>query len=359
MLAVVPERRGEGLGYLLVETATNKARGRGRAAPVPGHRRRPGLLRREARLRGHRPQGRRRRHPDHRRIPDGRATRPPPGCARRCDPRRAAFVPSARRRRSAASRPDGARSVAILAGGRAERLGGSGEGSPRGRRANNHRPASSAVLRGLFERIFLVTNDPATWSGVGSVAQAGVLLVPDRLPGAGPLAGIDAALAALPGRRRAARLRGRRHALSGCGRSHRAARPPRVPPTRSSPGSPATPSRSSPATAAPACPPSPTRSPASASRPAALLDHVAVDYLDEPALRALDPDLLFLTNINAPAGPGPRQRAAAARFERLATSRRADPAFSRRQFVEHVSCRREARPLRRPLPRRAERRPPW
>jgi N-acetylglutamate synthase-like GNAT family acetyltransferase len=29
MLAVVPERRGEGLGYLLVETATDRARGRG------------------------------------------------------------------------------------------------------------------------------------------------------------------------------------------------------------------------------------------------------------------------------------------------------------------------------------------
>jgi len=29
MLAVVPERRGEGLGYLLVETATDRARSRG------------------------------------------------------------------------------------------------------------------------------------------------------------------------------------------------------------------------------------------------------------------------------------------------------------------------------------------
>jgi N-acetylglutamate synthase-like GNAT family acetyltransferase len=29
MLAVVPERRGEGLGYLLVETATERARARG------------------------------------------------------------------------------------------------------------------------------------------------------------------------------------------------------------------------------------------------------------------------------------------------------------------------------------------
>ena len=32
MLAVAPERRGEGLGYLLVETATERARADGRAA---------------------------------------------------------------------------------------------------------------------------------------------------------------------------------------------------------------------------------------------------------------------------------------------------------------------------------------
>ena len=62
MLSVIPERRREGLGYLLVETAANKARWEGRAPAVPGHRRGPGLLRREARLRAHRPQGRRSGH---------------------------------------------------------------------------------------------------------------------------------------------------------------------------------------------------------------------------------------------------------------------------------------------------------
>jgi GNAT superfamily N-acetyltransferase len=70
MLAVAPERRGEGLGYVLVEAATERARA-GRRAAVPGHRRGAGLLRRAAGLRRGGPQGRDRRHRRHRRVRAG------------------------------------------------------------------------------------------------------------------------------------------------------------------------------------------------------------------------------------------------------------------------------------------------
>jgi molybdopterin-guanine dinucleotide biosynthesis protein A len=66
--------------------------------------------------------------------------------------------------------------AAIIAGGGAQRLGG--------------------VTKGLLtSMVFLVTNDPTIWADLGATVQ----LVADRVPaGAGPLAGIDAALAALP-----------------------------------------------------------------------------------------------------------------------------------------------------------------
>jgi molybdopterin-guanine dinucleotide biosynthesis protein A len=85
--------------------------------------------------------------------------------------------------------------AAVLAGGRAERLGGATkpmllvDGRPIIERQLD-------VLRPLFgPRVVVVANDPAPLrNAVGSVE-----IIPDRVPaGAGPLAGLDAALAHFP-----------------------------------------------------------------------------------------------------------------------------------------------------------------
>jgi molybdenum cofactor guanylyltransferase len=80
--------------------------------------------------------------------------------------------------------------AAIIAGGQATRLGGQPKGLllVGGRRIIDRQ---LEALRAVFARVLLVANDPAPWSGLG------LAVLPDRTPGAGPLAGIDAALAAL------------------------------------------------------------------------------------------------------------------------------------------------------------------
>jgi len=82
--------------------------------------------------------------------------------------------------------------AAILAGGRATRLGGALKPLlvVGGRRIVD---LQLAVLRPLFGDIVLVTNEPAPFVDIG------VPLIPDRQPGKGPLAGIDAALAHFSG----------------------------------------------------------------------------------------------------------------------------------------------------------------
>jgi len=78
--------------------------------------------------------------------------------------------------------------AAILAGGRATRLGGALKPLlvVGGQRIIDRQ---LAVLRPLFDQIVLITNDPAPF------ADLDLPLLPDRQPGKGPLAGIDAALA--------------------------------------------------------------------------------------------------------------------------------------------------------------------
>jgi len=78
--------------------------------------------------------------------------------------------------------------AAIIAGGRAQRLGGVIKPLlvVGGQRIIDRQ---LAVLRPLFDELILVTNDPAPF------AELDLPLVPDRQPGQGPLAGIDAALA--------------------------------------------------------------------------------------------------------------------------------------------------------------------
>jgi molybdopterin-guanine dinucleotide biosynthesis protein A len=79
--------------------------------------------------------------------------------------------------------------AAIIAGGPARRLGSAVKPLLEiGGRAVADRQL--AVLRPLFKRVFAVANDPAPW------AARDVEVVGDRVVGAGPLAGLAAALAA-------------------------------------------------------------------------------------------------------------------------------------------------------------------
>lgn len=82
--------------------------------------------------------------------------------------------------------------AAIIAGGPARRLGGVAKPLLEvGGQAVADRQL--AVLRPLFARVFVVANDPAPWAG------RGVEVAADRVVGAGPLAGLAAALAAAGG----------------------------------------------------------------------------------------------------------------------------------------------------------------
>jgi molybdopterin-guanine dinucleotide biosynthesis protein A len=79
--------------------------------------------------------------------------------------------------------------AAIIAGGPARRLGGAVKPLIEiGGRAVADRQL--AVLRPIFSRVFAVANDPAPWTA------RGVEVVADGVAGAGPLAGLAAALAA-------------------------------------------------------------------------------------------------------------------------------------------------------------------
>jgi len=79
--------------------------------------------------------------------------------------------------------------AAIIAGGPARRLGGAVKPLLEvGGRAVADRQL--AVLRPLFERVFAVAAEPAPWR------ERGVEVVADPVAGAGPLAGLAAALAA-------------------------------------------------------------------------------------------------------------------------------------------------------------------
>jgi molybdopterin-guanine dinucleotide biosynthesis protein A len=78
---------------------------------------------------------------------------------------------------------------AIIAGGPARRLGGIAKPFLTvGGRTIAERQL--ALLRATFARVLAVANDPAPW------APLGVEVVPDRVAGAGPLGGIQAALTA-------------------------------------------------------------------------------------------------------------------------------------------------------------------
>jgi len=84
--------------------------------------------------------------------------------------------------------------AAIIAGGRARRLGGVAKPFLRvGGRTIAERQL--AVLQPLFARVHAVVAEPADAAPWGELGIAAVL---DAVPGAGPLAGVAAALGALP-----------------------------------------------------------------------------------------------------------------------------------------------------------------
>jgi molybdopterin-guanine dinucleotide biosynthesis protein A len=181
--------------------------------------------------------------------------------------------------------------AAIIAGGRAARLGGQPKGliSIGGRRIIDRQ---LEALWAVFDRVFLVANDPGPWSDLG------LTIVPDRVPGAGPLAGLDAALSALdPGEVSVVCVAGDMPFLEPRAltllRDHPPAQAvvPRVA------------GRSDPLFARyhRSCAPVIARALAEGRLKAiALLDELAVAYLEEPAWQAIDPTLRFLTNVNTP-----------------------------------------------------------
>ncbi len=152
-----------------------------------------------------------------------------------------------------------------------------------------------AVLQPRFSRVLLVRGT----AGAGEDAAPGVTVVHDRAPGSGPLAGLDAALAALvPGETAVVCVAGDMPLLQpGLLDLLRDAYPaaaavvPRIG------------GRADPLLAryAPACAPVIANALAShALRTTAVLGALDVAWLDEPVLRAVDPALFSFENANTP-----------------------------------------------------------
>jgi molybdopterin-guanine dinucleotide biosynthesis protein A len=181
--------------------------------------------------------------------------------------------------------------AAIIAGGAATRLGGLPKSALRvdGRSIAEY---LLEVTRATFPRVLVVANDAAPWSGLG------VEVIPDVHRDAGPLAGIHAALLATV-----------RHAGVVCVagdmpfvapqllellRDHAPAAAALVPRVGG---------RAEPLLArwGAACLPVVAARLAAGQRAVhAIFDAVATAWLDEPALRAVDPDLRSFTNVNTP-----------------------------------------------------------
>jgi len=188
--------------------------------------------------------------------------------------------------------PGLAAAAAILAGGRARRLGGIAKPLVElgGWRIIDRQ---LAVLRPLFGAIAIVTNDPAPYGGLD------IEIVADRMgPGLGPLAGLDAALAWLPAEA---------NALVCVAGDMPFLAPPLVQHLRDAAGSPALVPRL-------ARGPEPlcarydrTLAPLVGAMLAAgeramhvFVERAAPVFLDEDALRAFDPELRTFMNVNDP-----------------------------------------------------------
>jgi molybdopterin-guanine dinucleotide biosynthesis protein A len=181
--------------------------------------------------------------------------------------------------------------AAIIAGGAATRLGGAAKAALAvGGRSIAARQLD--VLRAVFPRVLVVANDTAPW------AWLGVEVTADVYAGAGPLAGVHAALVATPA-----------HAGVVCvaGDMPFLARPLLELLRDAAPAADAVVPRPG-GRAEPLCarwgraclPVIEARLAAGARAVHEIFDAVATTWLDEPALRAVDPSLGSFANVNTP-----------------------------------------------------------
>jgi molybdopterin-guanine dinucleotide biosynthesis protein A len=186
--------------------------------------------------------------------------------------------------------------VAILAGGRARRLGGAIKPLliVEGRRIIDRQ---LDVLGPLFATIVLVANEPAPFAGLD------LAIIPDRVgPGHGPLGGIDAALACLaPSFQSVVCVAGDMPFLQPAVQRARRDAPPALAVVPRIAGRPE-----------PLCARydrsfAPIVAGALAAGQLAvhaLLARSGVAFIEEPALRGLDPELRTFVNVNTPADRG-------------------------------------------------------
>jgi molybdopterin-guanine dinucleotide biosynthesis protein A len=187
----------------------------------------------------------------------------------------------------------GAVAAAIIAGGGATRMGG----LPKSTLVVDGRPIAERLLEALratFARVLVVANDPAPWEALG------VELAPDARAyrGAGPLAGVHAALVATAAHAGVVCVAGDMPfverpllALLRDAAPEADAVVPRVG------------GRAEPLLArwGRGCLPVVDAQLAAGERAAhAIFELVRTHWLDEPALRAADPDLRSLVNVNTP-----------------------------------------------------------
>ncbi|HET6147860.1 MAG TPA: molybdenum cofactor guanylyltransferase [Polyangia bacterium] len=190
--------------------------------------------------------------------------------------------------------------AAILAGGRGTRMAGQGGGGAvskgllvvAGQRIIDRQ---LSVLRPRFAEVIIAANDPALWAGLGVRVVADRVGVP-----LGPIAGLEAVLAALPdGVDAVVCVAGDMPFLSPALLEHL---------RDAAPGAPAlvarVAGRPEPLLARYARAVAPVVAEQIAGGRHAVIDLLArleVTWLDEPALRALDPELRSIANVNTPA----------------------------------------------------------
>jgi molybdenum cofactor guanylyltransferase len=192
--------------------------------------------------------------------------------------------------------------AAVIAGGPARRMGGVAKAAlVVGGRSIAERQL--AALRPLFERVLVVAGDPGPWAALGAE------VVPDRQPAAGPLAGVHAALLATRAHPAVVCVAGDmpflRAELLALLRDH-------------APGAEAVAVRGADGRPEPLLARYGARCLAAVESQLAsgdnavhaLLARLDVSWIDEALVRAFDPRLLSLTNVNTPEDLARARRAA-------------------------------------------------
>jgi molybdenum cofactor guanylyltransferase len=181
--------------------------------------------------------------------------------------------------------------AAVIAGGPARRMGGVAKA---GLVVDGESIAALQVrvLRRVFERVVVVANEPGPW------AELPVELVHDRHAGVGPLAGLHAALVSTEGQQGVVCVAGDMPFVSEPLLRLLRDRAPEADAVV-----PRVAGRAEPLLAryARRCRAAVEAQLAAGERAVhMLLDHLAVSWLDEDDLRAVDPELRALTNVNTP-----------------------------------------------------------